>query len=133
MFEFNRILKKSVLNRSKFKWFTYLYFPIAFVLILRNGINFWGYDKYALEWVKVWPKPVSVFSVENSGNLFLAKIFGVDSRFSWIALHISLTVVFFIFLGLERGKNVTGRPLKMRRKGLEGWAKKKKKKSIIVS
>jgi hypothetical protein len=98
MFEFNRILKKSVLNRSKFKWFTYLYFPIAFVLILRNGINFWGYDKYALEWVKVWPKPVSVFSVENSGNLFLAKIFGVDSRFSWIALHISLTVVFFILL-----------------------------------
>ena len=85
---------------SRFKWLTYVFFPITFILVLRNGINFWGYDKYALEWVKLWPKPASVFSVENAGNLFLAKILGVESRSTWILLHIFLTITFFILLFL---------------------------------
>jgi len=98
MLKLQATLGKSVIKSSKFEWFTYMYFPIIFILVLRNGINFWGYDKYALQWVKKWPRPVSVFSVENSGDLFLAKLFGVDTRFSWIVLHIALTIIFFIVL-----------------------------------
>jgi hypothetical protein len=98
--KFQQVFNKPVLKSSKFLWFTYLFLPVAFVLVLRNGINFWGYDRYALEWVKVWPKPVHVFSVENPGNLFLAKILEIDTRFSWMALHIFLTLIFYIILFL---------------------------------
>jgi len=101
-----RLLSKSVIESPKFEWFTYLFFPICLLIVIRNGINFWGYDYYALEWVKVWPKPVHVFSVENSGDIFLAKIFLVNSRLSWMVLHVALTMIFFIvlffFVSLEK-------------------------------
>lgn len=94
MIKFRALLHKPVVTLTRFQWLTYVFFPITFILVLRNGINFWGYDKYALEWVKVWPNPASVFSVENAGNLFLAKILGVESRFSWMLLHIFLAITF---------------------------------------
>lgn len=93
------ILSKSPFASTYFSWVSYLFLPFILLLTLRNGVNFWGYDHYALAWAKEWPKPISQFSVENSGNLILAKIFSVDSRFSWMALH-SLLTVFFIVLAM---------------------------------
>jgi hypothetical protein len=80
-------------------------FILIIAILARNGVNFWGYDRYAIAWSKVWPKPVSVFSVENSGNLILAKLFNVDTRLGWMALHILLTIlvalIIVIFISLQ--------------------------------
>lgn len=64
-------------------------------IILRNGINFIGYDYYGIEWARKWPEPISVYSVENSGDLILAKLFSTYTRVSWMALHSILTLLFF--------------------------------------
>lgn len=95
-----KILTKSPFNSTKFNWMSYYLLPLIFLLILRNGINFWGYDYYAIAWAKEWPRPVSQFSVENSGNLMLAKLLSIDSRVSWMVLHGSLTVLFFLLAAL---------------------------------
>ena len=93
-----KILNKSPFVSTKFNWISYYFFPFIFILILRNGINFWGYDYYAISWAKEWPRAVSQFSVENSGNLMLAKLLSIDSRVSWMVLHGLLTVFFFLLV-----------------------------------
>ena len=98
MQELIKILRKPVFRSSKLNWLTYLYLPIAFTIILRNGINFIGQDYYAIEWAKKWPKPVSVYSVENSGNIILAKLFSIESRVSWMVLHLLLSSLLLFLL-----------------------------------
>jgi hypothetical protein len=93
-----KIFKKPIFSSSKLNWLTYLFIPIVFVLILRNGINFIGQDYYAIEWAKKWPKPVSVYSVENSGNIILAKLFSIDSQVSWMVLHLLLSSLLLFLL-----------------------------------
>lgn len=92
-------LKKTPFSSANMSWISFFFLPFSLLLILRNGINFWGYDHYAIEWAKEWPKPISQFSVEDSGNLILAKLFGIESRISWMILHILLTG-FFILLAM---------------------------------
>lgn len=75
-----------------------MFIPLFLVIIFRNGINFIGYDYYAIEWARQWPKPISVYSVENSGDLILAKIFSTYSRVSWMILHLMLTFVLFVLV-----------------------------------
>ncbi len=90
---------------QRFEWANLTVFILIIAIVARNGVNFWGYDHYAIAWSKVWPKPVSVFSVENSGNLILAKLFNVDTRLGWMALHILLTILvallIVIFISLQ--------------------------------
>ena len=90
--------KKPIFNSLEWNWVTYVYIPIIFVLTLRNGINFIGKDYYAIEWAKKWPKPVSIYSVENFGNIALAKLFSVDSRVSWMVLHLLLSFIVLCLL-----------------------------------
>jgi hypothetical protein len=68
------------------------------LVVFRNGLNYWGYDYYALSWAADWPLPKSVFSVENFGDIALAHIIGIDTRFGWALLHVLLTAFFFLLL-----------------------------------
>lgn len=94
----SKIKNYILVNSSELIWLNYPFLWLFVILVLRNGINFWGYDKYALEYAKKWPEPVSVFSVESSGNLALAKLLSIESRFSWMALHVILTIAVFLIL-----------------------------------
>jgi hypothetical protein len=85
-------------NSSAWNWFTYVYIPLFFVLVLRNGINFIGQDYYAIEWAKKWPNPVSTYSVENFGNIALAKLFSVETQVSWMVLHSILSLILLFLL-----------------------------------
>ena len=90
------------MNKSFFcelsAWLNWFIYIAPILVIFRNGLNYWGYDYYALSWAKVWPKPLSVFSVENFGNLALARVLGINSRIGWVGLHIFLTAFFFLLL-----------------------------------
>ncbi len=90
--------KKHIQRFDFLSWLTPSFYFLILLVVLRNGINYWGYDFYALSWSKVWPKPVSVFSVENFGNIAIAHFLHVDSRIGWLILHIVLTLIFFILL-----------------------------------
>ena len=79
-------------------WMTGFVFLAPVIIIFRNGLNYWGYDYYALSWAAAWPEPLSVFSVENFGNLAIARLLDIDSRFGWVALHLVLTGFFFLLL-----------------------------------
>ena len=85
-------------SRNKLELGYAQFIAIILILILKNGINFFGYDNYAISWAKVWPKPVSHFSVENFGTIALAKFFSIDTRLSWMALHIFLSVLFYVVI-----------------------------------
>jgi len=101
-----KYLNKPLFSFTKYNWVTYLFIPVFLVIILRNGINFIGYDFYGIEWARKWPEPVSVYSVENSGDLILAKLFSTYTRASWMVLHLLMTVLFFLaaffFCSFER-------------------------------
>ena len=63
------ILSKSPFASTYFSWISYLFLPFILLLTLRNGINFWGYDHYALAWAKEWPRPISqYFTLEQNGE-----------------------------------------------------------------
>jgi hypothetical protein len=94
----SKITNKPIFSSLKLNWLTYFFIPLTSVLILRNGINFIGQDYYAIEWAKKWPKPDSVYSVENSGNIILAKLFSIDSQLSWMILHLVLSISLFFLL-----------------------------------
>jgi hypothetical protein len=94
----SKIINKPMFSSLKLNWLTYFFIPLTFVLILRNGINFIGQDHYAIAWAKKWPKPESVYSVENSGNIILAKLFSIDSQLSWMILHLTLSISLFFLL-----------------------------------
>ena len=79
-------------------WLTGFIFLAPLLVVFRNGLNYWGYDYYALTWSAAWPEPLSVFSVENFGNLAIAHLLGVDTRLGWVSLHVGLTVTFFLLL-----------------------------------
>lgn len=81
-----------------FGWLTPSVLFLSFIVTLRNGINFWGYDYYAIDWSKHWPQPLSVFSVENSGDLALAHFLKIDTRIEWFLLHLFLTFLFFALI-----------------------------------
>jgi len=81
--------------RTWIKGFIYL---APLLVTFRNGLNYWGYDYYALSWSTAWPEPISVFSVENFGNLAIAHLLGVDTRLGWVFLHLGLTFTFFLLL-----------------------------------
>ena len=94
---------KSISNRplfssSRLNWLTLFFIPVFIALIFRNGINFIGQDYYALDWAKKWPKPTSIYSVENAGNIILAKLFSVDSRVSWMLMHLVLTFLLLLLV-----------------------------------
>lgn len=90
-----KYLNRPLFSSTKYNWATYHFIPVFLLIILRNGINFIGYDFYGIEWARKWPEPVSVYSVENSGDLILAKLFSTYTRASWMVLHLLLTVLFF--------------------------------------
>jgi hypothetical protein len=79
-------------------WITGFIYLAPLLVIFRNGLNYWGYDHYALSWSAAWPEPLSVFSVEDFGNLAIAHLLGVDTRLGWASLHLGLTVTFFLLL-----------------------------------
>jgi hypothetical protein len=89
---------RQLFTNSRLSWLTILFIPVFFVLILRNGINFIGQDYYALDWAKKWPIPTSTYSVENAGNIILAKLFSVDSRVSWMLMHLVLTFLLLLLV-----------------------------------
>jgi len=110
-----KTLSKSPFSSKYLSWISYYFLPFFAILIMRNGINFWGYDYYAIAWAKEWPKPVSQFSVEDSGNLMLAKLFAIDTRLSWMVLHAVLTGLFIILAAFlvsrEKLSNIQKRAL----------------------
>jgi hypothetical protein len=79
-------------------WITGFILLAPLLVICRNGLNYWGYDYYALSWSAAWPEPISVFSVENFGNLAIAHLLGVDTRLGWVFLHLGMTFTFFLLL-----------------------------------
>ena len=79
-------------------WVSGFIYVAPLLVIFRNGLNYWGYDYYALAWARAWPKPLSVFSVENFGNLAIARALGINSRIGWVGLHLVLTAMFFVLL-----------------------------------
>ncbi|CAN1484317.1 hypothetical protein MCEZE9_00032 [Candidatus Nanopelagicaceae bacterium] len=88
----------SKLKNSPYSWAFTVVPVIGISVTLRNGLNFWGYDFYALDWAKVWPHPSSVFSVENFGDLALAHLLRIDSRVGWFSLHLGLSLIYFMLL-----------------------------------
>ena len=91
-------LTLSKIRTSPYAWALSFVPVVGMAVTIRNGLNFWGYDFYALAWAKVWPHPSSVFSVENFGNLALAHFLRIDSRAGWFALHLGLSLLYFILL-----------------------------------
>jgi hypothetical protein len=100
MDKFLKYVNRPILLYTKFNWLTYTFIPVSLIIILRNGINFIGYDYYGIDWARKWPKPISVYSVENSGDLILAKLFSTYSRVSWMVLHLALTLLLFVLVFL---------------------------------
>ena len=92
------ISNRPLFNSSRLNWLTLFFIPVFIALIFRNGINFIGQDYYALGWAKEWPKPTSTYSVENAGNIILAKLFSVDSRVSWMLMHLVLTFLLLLLV-----------------------------------
>jgi hypothetical protein len=84
--------------RSQQTWVNGYLILALVTIIFRNGVNYWGYDFYAIAWAKAWPEPLSVFSVENFGTIALSHILEIDSRTGWLALHLFLTLAFFVLL-----------------------------------
>ena len=95
MIKTNKVFFKS---RNRLEWGYVQFLTIFLILIFKNGINFFGYDNYAISWAKAWPKPVSHFSVENFGTIALAKIFSIETRLSWMTLHVFLSALFYVVI-----------------------------------
>ena len=95
-------MRNSLNGRNYFiqlrNWLSGFILLTPLFVVFRNGLNYWGYDYYALTWSAAWPEPLSVFSVENFGNLAIAHLLGVDTRLGWVSLHVGLTVAFFLLL-----------------------------------
>lgn len=89
---------KPEFNALGFRWLPIYFIPVIFLIVLRNGINFIGQDHYALDWANEWPEPTSTYSVENAGNIILAKLLSVDSRVSWMLMHLVLTLFLFFLM-----------------------------------
>ena len=89
---------KPIFSNFRLKWLPFYFIPVFFLIVLRNGINFIGQDYYALEWANEWPEPISIYSVENAGNIILAKLFSVDSRVSWMLMHLILTLLLLLLM-----------------------------------
>jgi len=84
--------------------------PFVIVLaVLKAGINFRGYDFYGIPAAKIFPHFYQFYST-SFGDLALAHIFHIYQRWSWMTLHIFLTLTYFIILcrSYLRSKVVVG-------------------------
>ena len=70
---------------------------LLFFVILKDGINFRGYDHYGIPAAKSLPHFVDFYST-SYGDLVISHLLHTYSRFSWVILHTLLTIILILLL-----------------------------------